>query len=127
MKPNFTYRVVEANEDASKAVIEKGNITVRFTLTDHQSSIADMEKTLRELNAKYNHDKLIKENIEEHHPWVLELDEMKRHTVYMYLEACEVVKQYEPKIKEFEDALATDKDEVEFIKSTILNDNTKTA
>ena len=40
----------------------------------------------------------------------------------MYLEACEVVKQYEPKIKEFEEALATDKAEVEFIKTTVLHE-----
>jgi ABC-type multidrug transport system ATPase subunit len=122
MSSKHTYEILEKNEDNRLTLIEKGNLTTKFSLKDLETNITDMEKTLKELNAKYNHDKLVKENIEENHPWVKELDEMKLHTVYMYIEACEVVRQYEPKIKEFEVALEADKEEAEYIKANVLND-----
>jgi len=117
----YTYAVTDKKEDYKETVIEKSGITVPFTLGALETSITDMEKTLKELRAKYNHEKIIKENIEQHHPFVLDLTPEQKHTVYMYLEACEVVKQYEPKIAEFDEALQSDKAELEYVKTTVLN------
>jgi hypothetical protein len=119
-----TYTIKEKKEDILETIIEKGGITVDFTLGSHERAVTDNEKTLREITAKYKHEKLIKENIEEHHPFVLELDPMQVNTVHMYAEACEVVKQYEPKIAEFEKAIETDKKEIEALK-IFLNGETK--
>lgn len=117
----YTYTVKEINEDSKLTVIEKSGITADFKLSDFDANIIDMEKTLREITAKYNHEKLMKENVEEHHKFVLDLTAEQKHVLGVYLEACAVVEQYKPKIDEFEEALAIEKAEREYVLTTILN------
>lgn len=112
---NHTYVVKEKAEDIRDSVIEKSNIKVDFTIAHYERNIADTEKTVKELKAKLNHEKLMKENIEEHHAYVKDLTAEQLHVIPQYVEACEVVRQYEPRIAEFETALAEDKAEMEVV------------
>lgn len=121
-----TYKVVKENKkDSTLTVIEKGNITSDFTLSDFQRNIIDMEKTVKELTSKYQHDLLVKQAIEKHDPFVLKLTEDQRYAVAKYIEVCEVVKQYKPKIKQFANALAVEKAEMEYVTKNVLNAKAK--
>lgn len=121
-----TYKVVKENKkDSTLTVIEKGNITSDFTLSDFQRNIIDMEKTVKELTSKYQHDLLVKQAIEKHDPFILKLTEDQRYAVAKYIEVCEVVKQYKPKIKQFANALAVEKAEMEYVTNNVLNAKAK--
>ena len=121
-----TYKVVKENKkDSTLTVIEKGNITSDFTLSDFQRNIIDMEKTVKELTSKYQHDLLVKQAIEKNDPFVLKLTEDQRYAVAKYIEVCEVVKQYKPKIKQFATALAIEKAELEYVTKNVLNAKAK--
>lgn len=121
-----TYKVVKENKkDSTLTVIEKGNITSDFTLSDFQRNIIDMEKTVKELTSKYRHDLLVKQAIEKHDPFVLKLTEDQRYAVAKYIEVCEVVKQYKPKIKQFANALAIEKAEMEYVTKNVINAKAK--
>ncbi len=121
-----TYKVIKENKkDSTLTLIEKGNITSDFTLSDFQRNIIDMEKTVKELTSKYQHDLLVKQAIEKHDPFVLKLTEDQRYAVAKYIEVCEVVKQYKPKIKQFANALAVEKAEMEYVTKNVLNAKAK--
>lgn len=121
-----TYKVVKENKkDSTLTVIEKGNITSDFTLSDFKRNIIDMEKTVKELTSKYQHDLLVKQAIEKHDSFVLKLTEDQRYAVAKYIEVCEVVKQYKPKIKQFANALAVEKAEMEYVTNNVLNAKAK--
>lgn len=121
-----TYKVIKENKkDSTLTLIEKGNITSDFTLSDFQRNIIDMEKTVKELTSKYQHDLLVKQAIEKHDPFVLKLTEDQRYAVAKYIEVCEVVKQYKPKIKQFATALAVEKAEMEYVTKNVLNAKAK--
>jgi hypothetical protein len=116
-----TYKITKENKkDPTLTVIEKGNITSDFTIADFQRNIIDMEKTVKELSSKYQHDLLVKQAIERHDPFVLKLTEDQRYAVAKYIEVCEVTKQYRPKIKQFANALAAEKLEMEYVKQNVL-------
>lgn len=121
-----TYKVVKENKkDNTLTVIEKGNISSDFTIADFQRNIIDMEKTVKELSSKYQHDLLLKQAIERNDPIVLKLTEDQRYAVAKYIEVCEVVKQYKPKIKQFANALAVEKAEMEYVTNNVLNAKAK--
>ena len=113
---NHNYSIVESAEDWKDSVIEKDNIKASFTIRQFEDNIERMNKTIREIEAKYKHEDVVVKNIEEHHPWVKDMSEQDLYTVWMYQEAKEVVKQYEPRIKEFKDAVQTEMQEMEHVK-----------
>lgn len=116
-----TYKITKVNKkDPTLTVIEKGNISSDFTIADFQRNITDMEKTVKELSSKYQHDMLVKQAIEKNDPFVLKLTEDQRYAVAKYIEVCEVTKQYKPKIKQFANALAAEKLEMAYVKENIL-------
>lgn len=117
---NNKYKVLKSSDDWKDTVIEKKwPATGTFTVRKFEDNIAYMEKTLRELNAKFMHEQVVKNNIEEHHPFVLQMSEQDLYTAWMYREALEIIKQYAPRIDEFSEALQTEKDEVEHVKTLL--------
>lgn len=119
---NHNYKIIEEKEDWKDAVIEKDNIRATFSVRDFENNIERMEKTIREISAKFLHEQLIVKNIEEHHPFVKDMSDQDVHTVWMYQEAKEVVKQYEPRLTAFEEALKTEKAELEYVKGLLALD-----
>lgn len=116
---NHNYKIIEPNEDWKQSVIEKDGITAKFTIQNFEDNIERMTKTIKEIRAKFNHEQVVVNNIEEHHPWVKDLSEQDLYTAWMYQEAKEVVKQYEPRLKEFEDALQTEVQETTYVKKLL--------
>jgi hypothetical protein len=120
---SHNYKVIEKNDENYRhSVIEKDNIKATFTVRDFEDNIAAMQRTIKEVSAKYEHEKVIMANIEEHHPFVKDMSEQDILTVWMYREAQEVVKQYEPRIVEFKKALETEQAELEYVKEQLKGD-----
>lgn len=116
MSGKFTYKVVEeSKEDPIFNIIEKGNVTVRFSLDEVQRNIDQNKKLVKELKAKLDLEEAKRKNIEEHHPFVKALTPEQRFTVHMYAEAMSVVDSFPAKIKEFEDSIAEMEKEKEAI------------
>ena len=48
----YTYKIVDKKENDLETVIEKGNLTTRFTLGDIKDHLSFTERTLRESKAQ---------------------------------------------------------------------------
>lgn len=116
---NHNYKVLEASEDWKDTLIEKDNIRATFSIRDFEQNIERMEKTIREVEAKFKHEKLVMDNIEKHHKFIKKMTEQEIYTAWMYREAQEVVKQYEPRLKEFKEAVETERAEMEHVKELL--------
>lgn len=119
---NHNYKVVEPAEDWRDSVIEKDQITAKFTIREFEDNIERMNKTIRELEAKFKHEKVVVNNIEHHHPFVKDMSEQDQYTVWMYREAKEVVKQFEPRIEEFKKALQEEIQQMTYVKRLLKDD-----
>lgn len=107
MSGKFTYKVVEEHpEDPMLNVVEKGNITARFTPYELQANIDQNKKLVKELKGKLMLEDAKGKNIEEHHPFVKDLTDEQRFIVHMYEEAMAVRRGFPPKIAEFEESIA---------------------
>lgn len=107
MSGKFTYKVVEEHpEDPMLNVVEKGNITAKFTPYQLQGNIDQNKKMVKELKGKLMLEEAKRKNIEDHHPFVKGLTDKERFTVYMYEESMAVVRGFPPKIAEFEESIA---------------------
>ncbi len=89
MNEEFKYRVVEENEDFNNAVIEKSNVTVKFTMAQLNEDIARLAKLKREVEANIDLRNAEMSNIESHYPEVKEAREeevFKAQTLAFYIE-----------------------------------------
>ena len=89
MNEEFKYRVVEEAEDFNNAVIEKSNVTVKFTMAQLNEDIERLAKLKRELEANIELRNAEMSNIESHHPEVIEAKEeevFKAQTLAFYVE-----------------------------------------
>lgn len=107
----FTYKIKEENEDFTKSIIEKGNITVDFTITDMDKEQEALSKYLKEFRANQTVKKTTIENIEEFHPFVKDFNKQQLFTIALYQEAKNAFEQYEEKIQEFEKQLSESRSE----------------
>ena len=116
--------VVEEGEEVIKPdvkdrLIEKRGEVVEFTLSDVELNFKEMNTKKKELEGKRDFEKVKKENIEQHHPFVLELSEQDLFTAWMYKEAVGWVTLCEEKIKLIDEQIASDEKEIAEIKSQI--------
>lgn len=100
-------------------VIEKHGAVEEFTMADIELNTKNLLNTKKELEAKRQFENVKKENIEQHHPFVLEMSEQDLFTAWMYKEAAGWVKLCDDKIVEIENQLIADKEEIEEIKKQI--------
>jgi len=54
----YTYKIVEKKDNDLETVIEKGNLTTRFTIQDIKDHLAFTEKTLREAKGQLEAEKI---------------------------------------------------------------------
>ncbi len=105
--------------DMKERVIEKHGEVIEFTMSDIELNTKNLSNTKKELEAKRKYENVKKENIEQHHPFVLEMSEQDLFTAWMYKEAAGWVKLCDDKIKEIDDQLATDAEEIAEIRKQI--------
>ena len=106
MSGNFTYKVVEeSKEDPIFNTIEKGNVTVKFTLNDLQVNLDTNKKMVKQLEAKLLIEEAKRQNIERNHPFVKDLTPEQCFTVHMYEEAMAVCRSFPAKIAEFKESV----------------------
>lgn len=105
MDEQHTYKVVELNEtDTYATKIAKGNITAEFTI--HQL-IAENDSIEKELKAKRGQVKLAQDmmaNLEEHHPFVKDLDSKQLIAAHLYAENKGMLDKFLPFVEMLEKA-----------------------
>lgn len=80
----YTYKIVEKKENDLETVIEKGNLTTRFTIQDIKDHLAFTEKTLRETKAQLEAEKIQDKIALEILPLLKEVPSDKWNVVLMY-------------------------------------------
>jgi len=100
-------------------VIEKHGEVLEFSLSDVEENVKNLKKTKTELEAKLKYETMRKENVEHHHPFVLEMSEEDRFTAHMYQEATQWVKICNEKLALIDEQLKKDAEEIEEIKKQI--------
>lgn len=106
------YTIPTPNEaDPRDSVIEKRGDVYTFTFNDIEREKIRYGKTLKELVGNRDFQAAKMKNIEEHHPFVLEMSEQDMFTAHMYQEAKAVVVVCDPKIAEVEKLLKDYEDE----------------
>jgi len=96
--PEFSYKVVEPNDDYKQAVIEKGGITATFTLAEVEAMQDRNKKTKVELESNIAIRKAEITNIEQHYPEVKDMSGVLLTAAYLYKEAQAYLKDAEPKL-----------------------------
>lgn len=87
-KPTFKYKVVEPNDDFRKAVIEKSGVySEKLTLEECEQQRVKWSTEKREFEGQLKVEKIKVENIEDHNPFVKEMDEKTLYTAWLYYEA----------------------------------------
>lgn len=82
------YKIIENKENPKESVIEKDNITVKFTLVEMETQAKAVEKRLEELKAQLSLEESSAKNIEENHPEVVNPSEeeiKKAHNIVLHI------------------------------------------
>ena len=120
MSGKFTYKIVEkSKEDPIFSMIEKGNVTVRFTVQDIRNNLLENQKMVKSLKGKLQIEEARKENIERNHPFVKDLTPEQCFTVHMYEEANSVCRSFPEKVKEFEESIVELEQELKNIEEEV--------
>ncbi len=126
MQYNFQpVHVVADNVEAVKfpeikdRVIEKRGHVVTFTMSQVEENMRQLQKTVKELEAKRELENAKMINIEGFHPFVKDLSDQDLHTVSMYQQSKTFVKMCDEKLKEIKAQIENDAKEVEEIKAQI--------
>jgi len=109
------YKLIKKNEDPKLALIEKSGITATFTIAEIEGEQATLEKYLKEFNGQLTLEEAKMSNIEDNHPFVLEMSEQDCFTVHMYQEAKSMAHVYNQKIPEFEEQLEKSRAEMALV------------
>lgn len=87
MQSEHTYSVLKENENPSQSIIRKSNVNVDFTLDELAANEKSYRKLLNECASQKNLADAKMKNIEDNHPFVMDLTEEQAFTVHMYQEA----------------------------------------
>lgn len=114
----YNYKIVEENENPLLSLIEKDNVTVKFTVQDSLNQAMQVRKTLKEIKAQLELDKASADNIARNHPYTAEADEKeieKAHHIVLYTKHKKEVESLTEHIKKIEDALEEHEKEMQEI------------
>lgn len=95
--PNGTQPPIEAQ------VIERHGQVQDFTFNDFVSDLLSVRKKLVELKGMQAMEQAKMKNLEDHHPFVKEMNEFDRYTVHMYQESFALDKATQKHIDSFEE------------------------
>ena len=113
------YKIIKKEDNILDSKIEKLGVVVTFTMTEVIEHTAMLQKLLKELTAKRDYEKAKMTNIENNHPFVLDMDEADMFTAHMYQEAKAIVVVSDSKIAEVETQLEDYADETAEIEKQI--------
>lgn len=102
---NYQYRLLQPNEDASAAVIEKSGITATFTLAEVEAMQSRNRQAEREIEGQLKIERAKMVNIESHHPKVKEMAGVFLTAVALYKESKTYIAQAEPKLAQVRAAI----------------------
>lgn len=93
-KPEYKFNFKEDQEEVplKERVIEKRGSVVEFTMVGIENDINNFLKMMRETKGNIDNKQAVLSNIDMHHPFVKEMSEFDRATVYLYQEAFAKVK-----------------------------------
>ena len=66
-----TYKIKEKQDNPYETIIEKGNITVDFTLADMKGEQRQLQEIITKWRGQINLEREKMNNIEHHHPFIL--------------------------------------------------------
>lgn len=117
------FKVVDRKPaDKLDYVIKKTGFAVDFTLRDMQRDMDYNKRMMAELQGKLQIESATKNNIERNHPFVLEMDDEKMATIYLYFKSKCEVSAIESKLLDFEMAIKDGNREIgEIAKQTGLS------
>lgn len=106
MQDKHQYRLLEPNEDYREAVIEKAGITATFTLAEVEAMQGRNKTSKKETEAQIMLEKAKMTNIENHYPFVKDLDGLRLTAAALYKEAKTYVEKAEPMLASLDAAIA---------------------
>jgi hypothetical protein len=101
----YSYRLLQPNDDYKQAVIEKAGITADFTLLEVEQMQERNKKGLLEAESQLTIEKAKLTNIERHHPQVKKMSGVLLTAAALYKETQMMVASLEPKIKLIQQAI----------------------
>ncbi len=96
----FTYTVVEPNEESLLATIEKGGIKGRFTIKDVRVHQIYLKKLMKELEGKRLVEDAKATNIMAHNKFLGDLTEEQIHAAHLYFESMAFIAEADKKAVE---------------------------
>ena len=115
----YTYTIVEKKDSDLETVIEKGNLTTRFTLQDIKDHLEFTNKTLRESKGKLDAEKMQDTMAEEILPILKEIPEDKWNLVLMHANRQVSRPSLEDLIKTAEETIASYTEQLALIKEKL--------
>lgn len=105
-------------------IIEKTGHVTEFTLRAVEENMAIVDKNIKEIVAKRDHEDAKMQNIQHFHPFVLEMSDEDLLTAWLYQEARGIVQLCDTKLAEINEQREKDLAEIAEIKAQIpeLND-----
>lgn len=115
---SHTYSIkTENKENPRGSVITKTNVEVDFTVDELLANRREFTKMAKQLKAQKELADAKMKNIEEHHPFVMDLSEEQAFTVHMYQEARAMSRVCGQKLPEYESELAFIEEELKEIEA----------
>ena len=114
------YKVIEPNEDFTKAKIEKTSLeSVSFTIEDLNKYQNDYSTKKRELTAQLEVEEATVKNVEINHPFVLDMSEEDLYTAWFYMDSKNKASATKKLVDEYSAALSRYQTEKEAIYSAL--------
>lgn len=87
MTENITYSLHEVKDDPRESVIKQEGGVSYFSLAQTDAEFEKLDKLEIEAKAKIELEQVRMDNVKEHHPEIVEMDEVKMSAAHMYFNA----------------------------------------
>lgn len=122
MNKGYKYSVIEEKDDFKDSVIEKSNVTVKFTLNQIEADKVRVEKMKKELESNLTLRQAEMTNLEAHHEYVKDVssgDVFRAQIIAFYFEKKSEVEKMKTKLAEIEKVFTEYAEEVKEIEAQI--------
>lgn len=109
---NFTYEIIEENENPYEKIIKKSGVTIEFTYRQFNLEQQQLKKDKKELQSNANICSAVIQNIENHHAYVKDFDEKQLIAISQYWTHKNRLKELEPALKETVEAIEKNEQEL---------------
>ncbi len=113
---DFTYEIIEENENPYEKTIKKSGVTIEFTYRQFNLEQQQLKKDKEELQSNANICSAIIQNIENHHAYVKDFDDKQLAAISQYWTHKNRLKELEPALKETVEAIEKNEQELALIR-----------